>query len=162
MISIKVEMDRLLLKMKRLSESIEPQSIAEHHKATTTSYLRSRTSARFKGQGDDVTGPWKPLKAYTVEERIRLGFGGTSPILKRTGSLMSWVEKVPPKSQAETYIWPSVTPPNNSHMMYAFIAAQRGRTHPATSRRRIVAVNLQDFKTIRQLLEHKIAVALHA
>ncbi len=32
-------------------------------------------------------GPWKPLAAMTVAERVAAGYGGEHPILQRTGSL---------------------------------------------------------------------------
>lgn len=41
----------------------------------------------FPQEGKRLNEPWKALKASTIKERIRLGFGA-GPILVRTGTLM--------------------------------------------------------------------------
>lgn len=45
-------------------------------------------AATFDTEGaSGASGPWQPLAPRTVRERERLGYGGSHPILKRTGTL---------------------------------------------------------------------------
>lgn len=160
MINIQVEMGRLLKRMTALQDAISPEAIAQHHAATTTGFLKNRVLSRFESEGDDVSGKWAPLSDYTVQDRAARGFPPAHPILRRTGALRKWVMDSPPATTGETFMWPSKLPPNNSHIAFAYWGAQVGRSN--MPRRRIVVVNMADFLTIRQLLEHRIAVALNA
>lgn len=160
MITVTVEMTRLLRRMNALAEALDPTAIAQHHAATTTGFLKNRVLSRFEKEGDEVTGPWRSLAPYTVEDRRSKGFPPTNPILRRTGALRKWVMDSPPATTGERFFWPSKLPPNNSHIAFAYGAAQGGGGR--TPRRRIVAVNMQDFLTVKQLLEMRIAVALNA
>lgn len=47
--------------------------------------VRGAASRNF-GRGGSGHGSWNPLAPRTVQERVRLGYGGTSPILIRTGA----------------------------------------------------------------------------
>lgn len=53
--------------------------------------------AEFRRNFADERGrrPWAPLAPRTVEERIRLGYPGRRPILKRTGALERHVVNAP-------------------------------------------------------------------
>lgn len=160
MINISIEMNRLLRRMKALQDAISPEAIASHHASTTAAFLKNRVSSRFQSEGDEVSGPWTKLADYTVRERAQKGYPATNPILRRTGALRKWVMDSPSMSTGDTFLWPSQTPPNGSHVLFAYMAAQGGMNR--TPRRPIVVVNMADFLTIRQLLEHRIAVALNA
>lgn len=41
----------------------------------------------FKSEGSYLQNAWSPLKSSTIRDRIRKGYGGAHPILKRTGDL---------------------------------------------------------------------------
>ena len=162
MINIQVEMGRLLKRITALQDAISPEAIAQHHAATTAGFLKNRVLSRFESEGDEVSGKWAPLSDYTVQDRVQKGFPPTHPILRRTGALRKWVMDSPSATTGETFMWPSKLPPNNSHIMFAYWGAQVGNPGGNLPRRRIVVVNMADFLTIRQLLEHRIAVALNA
>lgn len=162
MINIQVEMSRLLKRMTALQDAISPEAIAQHHAATTTGFLKNRVLSRFESEGDDVSGKWPRLSDYTIQDRARKGFPPERPILRRTGALRKWVMDSPPATTGEVFMWPSKLPPNNSHIAFAYWGAQVGNPGGNLPRRRIVVVNMADFLTIRQLLEHRIAVALNA
>lgn len=51
----------------------------------------SRWQANFSSEGG-IYGAWPALASSTVANRVSQGFGGTGPMLVRTGRLMSWVE----------------------------------------------------------------------
>jgi hypothetical protein len=52
-------------------------------------WMQKIIDRRFYRQAERTDGsrPWLALAKSTVKERIRLGFGGTRPILRRTGAL---------------------------------------------------------------------------
>ena len=160
MITVSTEMTRLLRKMKSLQDALDPKAIATHHMATTTGYLKNRALSRFESEGDDASGKWLPLAPYTVQDRAQRGFPASNPIMRRTGSLRKWVMDSPGVASAETFMWPAQMPPNNSSLMFAYAGAQMGRSN--MPRRRIVVINMRDFLTVRELLQHRIWVALNA
>src|SRR5690625_563873 len=160
MITVTVEMKRLLKKMNALTEALSPEAIAEHHVRTTTGYLKNRVLRRFESEGDEVSGQWPQLAHVTQMDRLVKGFPPAHPILRRTGALRKWVMDSEPGTTGERFFWPSRTPPNNTHIMFAYGAAQMGARR--TPRRRIVVVNMRDFMTIKELLASRIAVALNA
>jgi phage gpG-like protein len=49
--------------------------------------VRTGNAFNFAVQGS-LYGGWTPLAPYTVQDRIKHGFGGPAPILVRDGSLM--------------------------------------------------------------------------
>lgn len=160
MITVTVEMKRLLKKINALSEALQPDELAKHHATATTGYLKNRVLSRFEEEGDDASGKWAPLAPYTQRERIKEGYHPTYPILRRTGALRKWLMDAPPATSGTQFVWPSQMPPNNSHVMFAFSGAQLGRSN--MPRRQIVVVNMRDFLNVKELLKHKISVALNA
>ena len=57
-------------------------------KLASEGFLQKIVDARFQKQAGPE-GPWKPLATATVKQREAQGFGGTSPILERSGTLRS-------------------------------------------------------------------------
>jgi hypothetical protein len=119
---------------------------------TMQPYLQKRAKERFRMEGDDVTGPWAPLKPSTVaiRENGPWQVGGDHPINRRTGELERWVTKGGQKSD----IWPSDTGATlsfpsrrgkNADIRAKMQTAQLGRTHPSTVPRPVIGVNETDM-----------------
>lgn len=64
----------------RLAERINLQLAQEGH-------VEALLAKRFDTDGQVSGTPWKPLASMTARQRVRLGYGGTRPILRRSWSL---------------------------------------------------------------------------
>lgn len=74
-------------KLNSLDTAISPAALMRFLGFKVDPYIRTRADARFRNEGDDVTGHWAPLSSATVRIREDLGFPGEHPINKRTGEL---------------------------------------------------------------------------
>ena len=67
--------------------------------------IRTQYQRSFDGEGSIGGARWFPLAPSTVRQRIRLGFGGTNPILVRTGGYRnSWIDPNNPNHVEELYV----------------------------------------------------------
>lgn len=66
---------------------------------------------RFKTQSDGSGNRWRSLKLKTIQERIRLGFPGASPILRRTSTLANAAARGIITADAEKIIHTMRNPP---------------------------------------------------
>lgn len=61
-------------------------------KRSVSGAIRQGFQDNYTTQGAASGTPWRPLAAFTVLDRQKQGYGGTGPILVRTGRLRStWV-----------------------------------------------------------------------
>lgn len=111
-------------------------------------YLSKRAKERFQSEGDDVTGPWAPLKPATVAIRESIpGVGGEHPINRRTGELENWVVRggwnAYPTGFGASMEYPKKKP--SGELRKKVETAQRGDKRSNTVARPVVGVNEQDL-----------------
>lgn len=112
-------------------------------------YLTRRAKERFSSEGDDASGPWAPLKPYTVQVREEGNWpvSGEHPINRRTGELENWVVgsgwDAYPTAAGATLRFPGTKP--SGELRDKVQTAQHGRTNPSTVPRPVLAVNETDL-----------------
>lgn len=118
-------------------------------------YLSKRAKARFASEGDDVTGPWTPLKPATVSFREEQNYGA-GPINRRTGELENWVVgsgwNAYPLGLGASMDYPKNKP--TGELKDKVETAQKGRAFPKTVARPVLGLNENDmifFQTALQL-----------
>lgn len=82
-VSFKLDASKFIKKLKSIDEGYANFDIPL---AQVKQYQLKEIDKQFTTQGSNITSAWKPLKASTVSQRIRSGFGA-GPILRRTGKL---------------------------------------------------------------------------
>lgn len=112
-------------------------------------YLSRRAGERFASEGDDATGPWAPLKPYTVQVREQGNWpvAGEHPINRRTGELENWVVgsgwDAYPTAAGASMRYPGTRP--KGELRKKVTTAQQGKSHPSTVARPVLAVNETDL-----------------
>lgn len=109
-------------------------------------YLQQRAASRFSSEGDDVTGPWEPLKPATEQFRDAQGFGRAHPINHRTGELENYIVgtagAVIPTANSATLTYPG-NPPSGRGLKDKVKRAQQGDQR--TVARPVLGVNEADL-----------------
>lgn len=79
--------------LNRLETGFSPLAMAGFLGATVGPYLQERAKARFRNEGDDVSGKWQPLKDATAEIRKNgpWNVGPYHPINVRTHDMENYV-----------------------------------------------------------------------
>lgn len=110
-------------------------------------WLKSRAEDRFAAEGDDVTGHWKPLAAYTQRVRAAAGYGAEHPINKRTGELERYITDggwdVFATPVLSTLVFPGNAPTTRQAEKVA--VAQLGSSFPSTPARPVLGMNETDL-----------------
>lgn len=70
-----------------LNTALTPAAIAVFLGGPVDEHMQERHQTRFASEGDEVTGPWAPLKPATQAIRESMGYGAAHPINVRTGDL---------------------------------------------------------------------------
>ncbi len=110
-------------------------------------YIRARTAARFRGEGDDASGAWAPLLEVTNDIRDHYGFPREHPINRRTGELEAFMltgvidQSFTPDSAVMHY---PGTPPTRA-LREKLKTAQQGRARPRTVARPVARVSQADM-----------------
>lgn len=124
-------------------------------------YLSRRAEDRFASEGDDVTGPWKPLSEATIRLRAEQGFAA-GPINHRTGELEDWVVDggwfAYPVGEGATLRFPGQNP--TGELRSKVQTAQGGRAKPMTDPRPVLGVNEVDLLFMQSSLMAAIEVAI--
>lgn len=124
-------------------------------------YLARRAKERFEGEGDDVTGPWAPLKDATVTIRESQGFGA-GPINRRTGELENWVVQggwnAYPTGLGASMRYPKREP--SGELRTKLETAQKGKKYPSTVKRPVLGVNENDLLFFQAALQASVEVAI--
>jgi len=122
-------------------------------------YLARRAGERFQSEGDDVTGPWAPLKPATVQIRESQGYPGDHPINRRTGELEEWVVQggwdAYPQGIGATLRFPGKTP--QGELRSKVETAQKGKGYPSTVARPVLGINERDMLFVIAALNANIA-----
>lgn len=130
--------------------------------STIAPYLAKRGKERFQAEGDDVTGPWAPLKPATVMMRQQAGYGGEGPINRRTGELEAWIVQDSgfsyPTGFGASMRFPGRKP--QGELKKKVETAQSGRTSPHTVPRPVVGVNENDLLFLMAAMELAVETAI--
>ena len=148
MIDITVYSKEVQYMLNAVTVRLTPLAVATWLGAVVGPYLQSRTRDRFMQEGDDVTGPWAPLKEATVSIRSEEGYGPTHPINRRTGELEEYV------TGSSSAFWPTAmggtvryprAPSSRQSVRDKMKTAQQGSPYPKTVVRPVLGMNETDM-----------------
>jgi len=110
-------------------------------------YMRTRAAARFRGEGDDASGPWAALTAATEEIRTHGGFPPAHPINKRTGELEAFMLRgvIDHSWSVDSATMQYPGRPPTSSLREKLKTAQEGRVKPRTVPRPVARMNMTDM-----------------
>ncbi len=152
---IEVDDKHVLYTIARYDAMVSPLGLQVFLETRVDPYLRARAEARFANEGDDVTGPWAPLKGSTEDIRASLGFPRSHPINVRTGDLKEYVTRSPsetvPFGSGAILTMPGA-PSGNGEVDLAFRTAQVGSSNPYTHPRPVLGLGGKDATEIMMLL----------
>lgn len=120
-------------------------------------WMQARAASRFSAEGDDASGKWLPLTAFTREWRQMQGYPPAHPINERSGAFRDMMTGVtgdfmPANSVSGDYYWPGVALAYDSHFTAKLKVAQQGARqgenkmlpNSVTPARPVVAINSVD------------------
>lgn len=152
--SVDRSLDNLIMLM-------SPQGATAFLSTVIGPYLAKRGKARFDSEGDDVTGPWAPLKPATILMRQQSGFG-SGPINRRTGELENWVIGDNgfsyPTGFGASMRFPGKKP--SGELKKKVETAQKGRKSPSTVARPVIGVNENDLLFLMASMEFAVEKAI--
>jgi hypothetical protein len=129
-----------------LEQKLDGLALAGWLRTQISPFLRARVSARFAGEGDDVSGGWHPLTAATQQIRMNQGFA-PGPINRRYGQLYDFLMVSPGIAVAGGFgaelTYPGPAPDWRTEEKLK--TAQSGKAKPATPARPVIGVNNNDF-----------------
>lgn len=74
-----------------VDQAVSGASFMEFLGGEAAEFFRDDIESRFNEEGDVKSGFWAPLHESTVRIREQLGYGGDSPILRRTDELFDFL-----------------------------------------------------------------------
>lgn len=136
--------------LQALDTAINPVAVAGFLGAVVDPYLRKRAGARFASEGDDVTGPWKPLAEATQSIRENMGYGPAHPINRREGDLERYITQTEGGTQVHPWGATLTLPGEEAQgeLQSKFSVAQQGGVSSsgnAIPARPVLAMNEQDL-----------------
>lgn len=135
----------------RIELTTSPIGLANFLHNRVDPYMRERLEARFRLEGDDVTGPWEPLKQATQDIRSSLGYGAAHPINVRTGELEAYITGSPSGVVYDGIGAVMTMPgsvPQDPELRTKVRTAQRGKVDPRTPARPVMGMNEQDLAVV--------------
>lgn len=124
-------------------------------------WLKRRAEDRFAAEGDDVSGKWLPLEAYTTQIRSAGGYGAEHPINKRTGELENYITQggadVISAGGFSQLTFPGNAPSAREATKVA--TAQIGALTPSTPARPVLGVNEVDLAFVLAALATHVTLA---
>lgn len=143
--------DRSVRRMlERLDLTLSPPSIGTWLGMRVDPWIRMRARDRFQNEGDDVTGPWAPLRQATERIRAQQGYGAAHPINHRTGKLEQYITGAPNRitihSLGATLTMPGRAP--NGELKTKVETAQMGKPYPQTVPRPVMGMNERDLLAV--------------
>ena len=151
MIDVSVYSKEVDMMLAAISYRLTPFGMAAFLGKTMGPYIQSRARDRFMQEGDDVSGPWVPLREVTQrirEESTDISVGPDHPINKRTGELEEYVTgsayKFWPTTMGGTLRYPGAASGKQS-IREKMKTAQKGRVSPKTVPRPVLGFNEQDL-----------------
>lgn len=143
--------DKQVMRMlERLNTTLQPASIGSWLGMKVDPWIRQRARERFQKEGDDVSGPWAPLKASTQRMRVQQGYGPSHPINRRTGELENYITGGPNRISISTIGATLTTPgrPPSGELKTKVETAQHGKVMPSTVARPVMGVNEKDLLAV--------------
>jgi len=116
-------------------------------------WLHERAEARFRNEGDDVTGPWAPLKPATQRIRASKGFPPAHPINIRTGEMERYIlggtfQAAIPGQGGAVLSFPGSGQGGSKELREKMRTAQQGKTQPNTVARPVLGMNEKDLEFV--------------
>lgn len=149
-VEFRVDSHDMDLILGRLTQSLTEERIAVFMEEEAMSYLHERISQRFAHEGDDIVGPWAPLRFSTEKVRGDAGFGAAHPINERTGELRNWLIASHTVTESGDGVIGDI-PGNASiglELMDKLTTAQIGRSDPSTVARPVLGIGVVDMEAI--------------
>jgi hypothetical protein len=149
-------MDALFARMDR---TIEGPSLAVFLQTQGQEYFHNDIEDRFNEEGDPKVGFWAPLKDATVSIRENMGFGGESPINRRTDEMFDALMGDYPIEVGPAYAKMSVPGPVSGDVATKIETAQVGAPfNPVgwfgpTPPRPVLAVSEMDAQAVMELYQ---------
>lgn len=137
--------------LERLESRLSDASIGAFMHGILAPLLQAQSAAKFSAEAGH-TGKWRPLKQSTQEIRRSRGYGPSSPINVREGTLKSFVTSsggnVRHEGVAMAMEWPDGVSMNSTRLMYSYHTAQAGSTRWRTPARPVVGLTPGDIAAI--------------
>lgn len=151
MINVTVETKEVEMMLAAVSYRLTPFGMSAWLGKVMGPYIQSRARDRFMQEGDDVSGPWAPLREVTQNIRAEstdIAVGPDHPINKRTGELEEYVigsaYRFWPTALGGTLRYPAAASGKKS-VREKMKTAQLGRAKPKTVPRPVLGFNESDM-----------------
>lgn len=158
---VDVDKDNVEEMLNRVSNALSTVGMYAFLYGAVGPWLRERAEDRFQAEGDDVSGKWLPLEAYTQRVRSAAGYGAQHPINRRTGELESYITDggwdVISAGAFSQLTFPGNAPSVSEAVKVS--AAQIGVTYPSTPARPVLGVNEVDLAYVLAALATHVTVA---
>lgn len=145
---------RPVVQLKGIVEKTSAAGLASFLQGFAGPILRERAEERFRSEGDEASGRWKPLAASTINRRESKGYVPIK-INDRQGKMREFVEnaqgRVVPSRFGALYEWPGT--PQNRTTGKKLKVAQQGLSAPYTVPRPVVAISAEDALMISAAAE---------
>lgn len=99
--NVRMDINQFEYTLVALQKAYAPASLAPWAKTRATAIAKEAFEANFDTQGSRLGKKWAPLRASTQADRIRKGYRGAEPKLKRTGKLKDDVVNLKPKVRVD-------------------------------------------------------------
>jgi hypothetical protein len=146
LIDIQTDVDGPQRIFAQLEAKVQQSSLADWLYNVVSPYVAERIQDRFSSEGDDVSGPWAPLRSTTEAFRTSKGFPPDHPINVRThlmeGFLVGDPGRVSTSGAGVTLTHPGNTPGPLTALKIQ--AAQQGKTFPQTPPRPVIGLSNLD------------------
>lgn len=137
--------------LERLESRLSDPSIGAFMHGILAPLLQAQSAAKFSSETGH-TGKWRPLKQSTQEVRRSQGYGPSSPINVRKGTLKSFATSaggnVRHEGLAVAMEWPDGVSMNSTPLMYSYHTAQAGSSRWGTPARPVVGLTTGDIAAI--------------
>jgi len=149
-VSYHVDDSHLEALMVRLQSALSPIGMQALLRGPVKEHLQKRIAQRFASEGDDMTGPWEPLKDATVALRESQGFPGDHPINFRTGEMYEYLTSGPEDFTGSTTVSVLTMPGDagSTEVREKVRTAQQGLAYPNTVPRPVLGLDEEDAAVI--------------
>lgn len=133
--------------LRHLEAKLESPAMMAFMQTVIYPFITQRAVARFRNEGDEVSGKWAPLARATVNFRQSMGFPGEHPINRRTGELERYITGSPaailPIGGGVMMKYPPQAATGS--LGEKVMTAQKGKGRPSTRPRPVLALGIADL-----------------
>jgi hypothetical protein len=144
-VDIAVDNSSVLAKLQKMDTGFSATAWSGFLGTTVGPYLRQRMRGRFSQEGDDVSGPWAPLRESTKRIRVTQGYS-EGPINHRSGEMEDFLVNnnglFMPMGPIAVLTYPSDPP--GIELKKKIKTAQQGQASPKTVARPVIGLNQND------------------